>query len=128
MVANNKLPDIVHLFLTSFTLSIGAILLLLSLKFFRGKVDNQSISFPVLFIVSLFFIAIATTFVVLGLFHVMPSDSMLIKAIVSGYTLGGIGLWGAIKQKKKRNTLINPDTSTDTSILTEKDQHGESWF
>lgn len=99
------------IFMTAFTLSIGIILLLLALKFIRGTIENQSISFPVLTFVSLFFIATATSGVVLGLvFHLMPIDSILVRAIVGGYAFGGYGLWYAFKQKKNE-----PNTSLDRS-------------
>jgi len=110
LLINNRPLDLVSVCLITFTLSIGTILLLLAFKFVRGNIENQSVSFHVLTFVSLFFIAIATTAVILGLvFQQMPSGSMVGRAIGGGYALGGLGLWCAFKRKKTPNQKNTPD-------------------
>lgn len=103
--------DIAFVFIATFPLTVGTILIFVAFQFFTGRILNQSISRPVLLILSLFFIGLGSLFVVLGwVMGAMPTGYTFGRGVGGSFVLGFFSLWLFRKKGQKTpNHLIEVD-------------------
>jgi uncharacterized membrane protein len=105
IISNGANPGLPGAFIITFSLSIGAILILIALRSLCGKnhqasIQNQYISKPTLIIVGLFFVVAATMTSVLAFLEKIPFAGSMGRGIGGGFILGFLALWAAFKKNR----------------------------